>query len=193
MHMSNKIDFKSRTLLSTLRKTHMPSAIASKFTLYSARIKNTHVKQNWQHTYSIWHARNAHIKWDWIQVLLSIRHAHKTYMLSKADFKSRALFGTNRYAYFWWDLLQHSFSIRYAQNCKCQLRLNGSRTLFDKHRNGYVKRDCLKPRTLFGTHRKRTLGEIVYKLALYSLYSVRLKRTCLVRLNSSLVLYLART
>ena len=39
MHMSNKIDFKSRTLLSTLRKTHMPSAIASKFTLYSARIK----------------------------------------------------------------------------------------------------------------------------------------------------------
>ena len=45
-------------------------------------------------------------------------------------------------------------------------------------------------RTLFGTHRKRTLGEIVYKLALYS---VRLKRTCLVRLNSSLVLYLART
>ena len=145
MHMSNKIDFKSRTLLSTLRKT-----------LYSARIKNTYVKQNWQHTYSIWHARNAHIKWDWIQVLLSIRHAHKTYMLSKADSKSRALFGTYRYAYFWWDLLQHSYSIRYAQNCICQLRLNGSRTLFDKHRNGYVKRDCLKSRTLFGTHRKHT-------------------------------------
>ena len=134
---------------------------------------NILVKQDWlQHTYSIRHARNAHVKWDWLQVSCSMRHAHKTYMLSKADFKSRTLFGTHRYAHFQWDWPQHSYSIRHAQNCTCQLTLKTSRSLFETHKNAYVKRNCLKSRTLFSTHRKRT---------------------CRVRLTTSLVLYSTRT
>ena len=42
--MLSKIDFKSRTLFSTLKK-HMSSTIASKFTLYSTCTENTHIKR----------------------------------------------------------------------------------------------------------------------------------------------------
>ena len=93
-------------------------------------------------------------------------------MLSKADLLLLTLFGTHRYAHFQWDWPQHSYSIRHAQNCTCQLTLKTSRSLFETHKNAYVKRNCLKSRTLFSTHRKRT---------------------CRVRLTTSLVLYSTRT
>ena len=131
-------------------------------------------------------------------------------MLSKADFKSRTLFGTHRYAHFQWDWPQHSYSIRHAQNCTCQLTLKTSRSLFETHKNAYVKLNCLKSRTLFSTHRKRTcrwdclqtrtlFGTLKthmvskIKFMFRTLFGTHKKRTCRVRLTTSLVLYSTRT
>ena len=74
---------------------------------YSARSENSHVKQDWlQHTYSIRHARNWHVKCEWLlalcsehsenayvnlgwlQVSLSIRHAQKTHISSYSKIAS---------------------------------------------------------------------------------------------------------
>ena len=77
--MLSKIDFKSRTLFGT-HETHVSSKIASSLTLYSSRTKR------------MCQARLP-------QVSHSIRHAHKTHMFSKADFKSHTLVGTHRNAH----------------------------------------------------------------------------------------------
>ena len=131
-------------------------------------------------------------------------------MLSKADLLLLTLFGTHRYAHFQWDWPQHSYSIRHAQNCTCQLTLKTSRSLFEMHKNAYVKRNCLKSRTLFRTHRKRTCRwdcletrtlfgtlktHMVSKIKFMSrtLFGTHRKRTCRVRLTTSLLLYSTRT
>ena len=109
--------------------------------LYSARMRNTYVKQ------------------DCVQVLHSIQHVRKmpminkvassfapysalteTHMSRKIDFKSRTLFDT------------HMQNLYVKQDCL------KSRTIFDAHR----KRTCRErltstlTRTLFGTQKKRT-------------------------------------
>ena len=152
--------------------------------------------------------------WHWPQVSCSIRHAHKTYMLSKAHFSSKSctLFGTHRYAHIQWDWLQHLYSIRHAQYCKIalSLELSSART-----KNAHVGEILHK----LGTLKCTWLVRLNLSLALYSalrvacfirdahkthilsksdvksrtLSSTHRKRTCRVRLTTSLMLYSSRT
>ena len=96
--MLNKIDFKSRTLFSTLKK-HMSSTIASKFTLYSACTENTHIKRvdfKSRIHFGTLRKRICHI-YIYISMIDSRnRDSQKTYMPNEIDFRTRTLFGTHR-------------------------------------------------------------------------------------------------
>ena len=94
--MLSKIDFKSRTLFSTLEK-HMSSTIASKFTLYSTCTENTHIKRvdfKSRIHFGTLRKRICHI---YIYMIDSRnRDSQKTYMPNEIDFRTRTLFGTHR-------------------------------------------------------------------------------------------------
>ena len=102
--MLSKIDFKSRTLFSTLKK-HMSSTIASKFTLYSACTENTHIKRvdfKSRIHFGTLRKRICHI-YLYIYIYIYIymidsrnRHAQKTHMSNEIDYNTRTLFGTHK-------------------------------------------------------------------------------------------------
>ena len=148
-------------------------------------------------------------------------------MSSEIDYKSCALFDTHNmsskialsfaHIKYGWRRGLVLYSIRETTHISRKIDYD-TRALFDTHRNAHVKYDCLKFRTIFSTHRKRTLFGTLRKLTcqarlttthvLYSartklacqvwmtsctLFSALRKRICQFRLTTSLTLYSART
>ena len=211
--MLNKIDFKSRTLFSTLKntcqvrlpqnlhsiqhaqKTHISNELISSLAFISAHSENVYViyiyiylwltlaigthrkltcRMKLTSELVLYSARteNAYVEWDWLQHSYSIRHSQKAHVK--------------------WDWLQVSCSIRHRHKMHmyskattslvlCSVRIENSHaewdwlqhTLYSARTELHMssKIEC-KSRTLFDTHRKRT---------------------CRVRLSTTLVPYSART
>ena len=177
--MVSKADVRSRTLFGT-QKTHMSSKIASSFAhiqhaqkmymssnialspaLYSARSENALVKVDWltdliktdlKSTNLAW-SEISHVKWKWLRKSLTLINTH---VLSKIDFKSRTLFGTLRNLTCRVGMTSRTLFSALRKRTR-QLRLTTSLILYSaRTENAHVKKNCLKPRTLLGTHRKCT-------------------------------------
>ena len=109
------------------------------------------IKTNLKSTNLAW-SEISHVKWKWLRKSLTLINTH---VLSKIDFKSRTLFGTLRISHVEWEWLLALFSA--LRKRTCQLRLTTSLILYSaRTENAHVKKNCLKPRTLLGTHRKCT-------------------------------------
>ena len=147
------------------------------------------------------------------QASYSFRHAQKTHMLVKIDFKCRTLFSTLRKHTCQVRLLQVSHFIRHDQKTHVKqdwllsLALYSART--EPHMSCKIEG---KSRTPFGTHRKRICRvRLTITLVLYSahtpkthilskvdfkshtLSSTHRKLTCRVSLTTTLVLHTAHT
>ena len=94
-------------------------------------------------------------KQDSLQVSYSIRHAQKTHMSSAIDYKFRVLFGTHTKCSSYNMLRLTSSLVLYSARTKTHKTHKSSKIDYNTHRNAYVKQDCLKFPTIFGTHRKR--------------------------------------
>ena len=129
--------------------------------LYSARSENALVEVDWltdliktdlKSTNSAW-SEISHVKWKWLRKSLTLINTH---VLSKIDFKSRTLFGTLRNLTCRVGMTSRTLFSALRKRT-CQLRLTTSLILYSaRTENVHVKKDCLKPRTLLGTHRKCT-------------------------------------
>ena len=160
-HMLVEIDFKCRSLFSTLRK-HTCQVRLLQVSHFIRHDQKTHVKQDWLLSLALYstriapqhaqkthmsseidyntrtlfgtHTQNAHFKQGWLQVSYSIQHTQKTHMPSEFDYNTRTPYGTHK--------THMSSEIDY-----------NTLTLFDMQKNARVKGDRLKSCTLFETYR----------------------------------------
>lgn len=76
-------------------------------------------------------------------------------MSSAIDYKFRVLFGTHTKCSSYNQLRLTSSLVLYSARTKTHKTHKSSKIDYNTHRNAYVKQDCLKFPTIFGTHRKR--------------------------------------
>ena len=214
--MLNKIDFKSRTLFSTLKK-HMSSTIASKFTLYSACTENTHIKRvdfKSRIHFGTLRKRICHIYiyiyiyiYDWLAIGTHRKLTCRMKLTSELVLYS----ARTENAYVEWDWLQHSYSIRHSQKAhvkwdwlqvSCSIRHRHKMHMYSKAttslvlcsvriENSHAEWDWLQ-HTLYSARTELHMSSKI-ECKSRTLFDTHRKRTCRVRLSTTLVPYSART
>ena len=218
--MLSKIDFKSRTLFSTLKK-HMSSTIASKFTLYSACTENTHIKRvdfKSRIHFGTLRKRICHIYlYIYIYIYIYIYDWLSQSGLRKLTCRMRLTSELVLYsactenAYVEWDWLQHSYSIRHSQKAhvkwdwlqvSCSIRHRHKMHMYSKAttslvlcsvriENSHAEWDWLQ-HTLYSARTELHMSSKI-ECKSRTLFDTHRKRTCRVRLSTTLVPYSART
>ena len=211
--MLNKIDFKSRTLFSTLKK-HMSSTIASKFTLYSACTENTHIKRvdfksrihfgtlrkrichiyiyiyDWLSQSGL--TENLHAEWNWLQNSYSIRHAQKTHMSNEIDYNTRTLFGTHKRHMS--SEIDYKSRALFGTDTKRHMYSKATTSLVFcsvRIENSHAEWDWLQ-HTLYSARTELHMSSKI-ECKSRTLFDTHRKRTCRVRLSTTHVPYSART
>ena len=140
------------------------------------------------------------------------RDSQKTYMPNEIDFRTRTLFGTHRKRiYVEWDWLQHSYSIRHSQKAhvkwdwlqvSCSIRHRHKMHMYSKAttslelcsvriENSHAEWDWLQ-HTLYSARTELHMSSKI-ECKSRTLFDTHRKRTCRVRLSTTLVPYSART